>query len=138
MPTAGYSGKSLVDKLGITPGMRLAIVGAPSGYRITLGALPPGVRVLTAPRGTLPFIHFFTTKRSLLERRFPALKRVLAQDGALWVSWPKKSSGAATDLTEDVVRAVALAGGLVDVKVCAVDEVWSGLKLVRRLKDRSR
>jgi len=138
MPTAGYSGKSLVDKLGIKPGMRLAIVGAPAGYRATLGALPPGVSVLAAPRSTLPFIQFFTTKRSLLERRFPALKRVLAQDGALWVSWPKKSSGVATDLTEDVVRAVALAGGLVDVKVCAVDEVWSGLKLVRRLKDRSR
>jgi len=138
MPTAGYSGKSLVDKLGIKPGMRLAIVGAPAGYRATLGALPPGVSVLAAPRSALPFIQFFTTKRSLLERRFPALKRVLAQDGALWVSWPKKSSGVATDLTEDVVRAVALAGGLVDVKVCVVDEVWSGLKLVRRLKDRSR
>jgi hypothetical protein len=136
MSGAGYSGKSLVDKLGIKPGMRLAIVGAPSGYRATLGALPPGVSVLASPRGTLPLIHFFTTKRSLLQRRFPALKRVLAQDGALWVSWPKKSSGVATDLTEDVVREVALAGGLVDVKVCAVDEVWSGLKLVRRLKDR--
>jgi hypothetical protein len=116
--------------------MRLVIIGAPRGYRTTLGALPDGVTVAASPRGTLPFIHFFTTKRALLERRFPALKRVLAQDGALWVSWPKKSSGVATDLTEDVVREVALAGGLVDVKVCAVDEVWSGLKLVRRLQDR--
>jgi hypothetical protein len=116
--------------------MRVVIVGAPRGYWPTLGTLPPGVTVAAAARGTLPFIHLFTTKRSLLERRFPALKRVLAQDGALWVSWPKKSSGVATDLTEDVVRAVALAGGLVDVKVCAVDAVWSGLKLVRRLKDR--
>ncbi|HXJ31810.1 MAG TPA: DUF3052 domain-containing protein [Gemmatimonadales bacterium] len=136
MPTAGYSGKRLVDKLGIKPGMGLAIIGAPRGYRSTLGALPAGVTVVAAPRGMLPLVHFFTTKRSLLERRFPALKRVLAQDGALWVSWPKKSSGVATDLTEDVVREVALAGGLVDVKVCAVDEVWSALKLVRRLKDR--
>jgi hypothetical protein len=134
--TAGYSGKSLVEKLGIKPGMRLAIIGPPSGYRTTLGALPPGVSVLASPRGTLPFIHLFTTRRSLLERRFPSLKRALAQDGALWVSWPKKSSGVATDLTEDVVREVALAGGLVDVKVCAVDEVWSGLKLVRRVRDR--
>jgi hypothetical protein len=134
--TAGYSGKSLVEKLGIKPGMRLAIIGPPSGYRTTLGALPPGVSVLASPRGTLPFIHLFTTKRSLLERRFPALQRALAQDGALWVSWPKKSSGVATDLTEDVVRDVALAGGLVDVKVCAVDAVWSGLKLVRRVRDR--
>jgi hypothetical protein len=136
MPTAGYSGKSLIDKLGIKPGMRIAIVGAPRDYRSTLGTLPPGVRVLAVPRGTLPLIHFFATKRSRLEQRFPALKRGVAQDGALWVSWPKKSSGVATDLTEDVVRAVALAGGLVDVKVCAVDEVWSGLKLVRRLQDR--
>jgi hypothetical protein len=134
--TAGYSGKRLVEKLGIKPGMRIAIVGAPRGYRSTLGTLPPGVTVAAAARGSLPFIHFFTAKRSLLKRRFPALKRVLAQDGALWVSWPKKASGVATDLTEDVVREVALAGGLVDVKVCAVDEVWSGLKLVRRLKDR--
>ncbi len=136
MPNAGYSGKRLVDKLGIKPGMRLAIVGPPRGYRSTLGALPPGVTVSAAPRGTIPFIQFFTTKRSLLERRLPSLKRGLAQDGALWVSWPKKSSGVATDVTEDVVREVALAGGLVDVKVCAVDEVWSGLKLVRRLRDR--
>ena len=136
MSGAGYSGKSLVDKLGIRAGTSIAIVSAPRGFRSTLGALPSGVTVTAAPRGTLPLIHFFTTKRSLLERRFPALKRGLAQDGALWVSWPKKSSGVATDLTEDVVREVALAGGLVDVKVCAVDEVWSGLKLVRRLKDR--
>ena len=136
MRTSGYSGKRLVDKLGIKPGMRIALVGAPRGYRSTLGPLPIGVVVATAPRGTLPFIHFFATKRVLLERRFPLLKRALAQQGALWVSWPKKASGVATDLTEDVVREVALAGGLVDVKVCAVDDVWSGLKLVRRLRDR--
>ena len=134
--TAGYSGRSLVDKLGIKPGMRVAILGAPSGFRATLGTLPDGVSVTGTPRGALPFIHFFTKQRSRLEQRFPAMERALAQDGALWVSWPKKSSGVATDLTEDVVRAVALAGGLVDVKVCAVDEVWSGLKLVRRRKDR--
>ena len=133
---SGYSGKNLVDKLGIKPGMRIAIIGAPSGYRGTLGALPDGVAVTATPRGTLPFIHFFAKRRSLLEQRLPALKRALAQDGALWVSWPKKSSGVTTDITEDVVRAIALPGGLVDVKVCAVDEVWSGLKLVRRLKDR--
>ena len=138
MRTSGYSGKSLVDKLGIKPGMRIAIVGAPGGFRTTLGPLPDGVSVTATPRGILPFIHFFAKERSLLGRRFPALKRALAQDGALWVSWPKKSSGVETDLTEDVVREVALAGGLVDVKVCAIDNVWSGLKLVRRLKDRTR
>ena len=134
--SAGYSPRLLVDKLGIKPGMPIAIIGAPRGYRTTLGALPDGVSITTAPRGALPFIHFFTKQRTLLERRFPSLKRALTQDGALWVSWPKKASGVATDLTEDAVREVALAGGLVDVKVCAIDEVWSGLKLVRRLKDR--
>lgn len=134
--SAGYSGKSLVEKLGIKPGMRIAIFGAPIGFRATLGALPRGVSVTATPRGTLPFIHFFTKQRAILEQRLPSLKRALAQDGALWVSWPKQTSGVATDITEDVVREVALAGGLVDVKVCAVDEVWSGLKLVRRVKDR--
>jgi len=136
--TAGYSTRSLVDKLGIKSGTRIAILGAPRGFRTTLGQLPSGVTVTTSSRGTHPYIHLFTTKRSLLERRFPSLKRALARDGALWVSWPKKSSGVATDLTEDAVREVALAGGLVDVKVCAVDDVWSALKLVRRLQDRGR
>jgi hypothetical protein len=99
---AGYSPRTLVEKLGIKPHTHIAIIGAPRGYR----------------------------------SRFPLLKRSLTTDGTLWVSWPKKASGVTTDLTEDGVRAVALAHGLVDVKVCAVDEVWSGLKLVRRLRDR--
>lgn len=136
--SAGYSRRSLIEKLGIKPGIRIAIIEAPRGYRATLGALPEGVSITAALRGALPFIHFFSMQRTSLERRFPALKRALAQDGALWVSWPKRASGVATDLTEDVVREVALAGGLVDVKVCAIDAVWSGLKLVRRLQDRSR
>ena len=134
--TAGYSHRSLVDKLGIKPHTRIAVMRAPRGYRTTLGALPPGVAIATTLRGTLPFIHFFTKQRASLESRFPMLQRAMTTDGALWISWPKKASGVATDLTEDVVRAVALAHGLVDVKVCAVDETWSGLKLVRRLKDR--
>lgn len=134
---AGYSGRRLVDKLGIRARTRIAILNAPRGYRTTLGKLPPGVTVTTAARGSLPFIQFFTTSRATLQAKFAELVRALAPAGALWVSWPKKASGVATDLTEDVVRAVALAGGLVDVKVCAVDEVWSGLKLVRRLKDRN-
>jgi hypothetical protein len=133
---AGYSARSLVDKLGIKPHTRIAVIGAPSGYRTTLGALPSGVAIATTLRGTLPFIQFFTKQRVSLESRFPILKRSLTTDGALWISWPKQASGVTTDLTEDDVRAVALANGLVDVKVCAVDEVWSGLKLVRRLKDR--
>jgi uncharacterized RDD family membrane protein YckC len=133
---AGYSGRPLVAKLGIKPGTRIAIVNAPRGYRTTLGRLPPGVRVAASARGSLPFIQFFTTSRKTLAAKFAALLRALAADGALWVSWPKRASGVATDVTEDVVRAVALAGGLVDVKVAAIDDVWSGLKLVRRRKDR--
>jgi hypothetical protein len=133
---AGYSGRSLVDKLGIKPGTRIAILGAPRGYRATLGKLPPGVTVAGAVRGTLPFIQFFTRSRVVLESKFPTLVRALEPDGALWISWPKKASGVSTDLTEDVVRGVALGGGLVDVKVAAVDDIWSGLKLVRRVQDR--
>lgn len=133
---AGYSPRTLVAKLGIKPHTRIAVMGAPRGYRTTLGTLPPGVAITDTLRGTLPWIHFFTKQRAALESRFPMLARALATDGALWISWPKRTSGVETDLTENDVRAVALAHGLVDVKVCAVDAVWSGLKLVRRLKDR--
>lgn len=133
---AGYSQRSLVEKLGIKSGMRIAILHPPRGYRATLGKLPRGVTVSSVPRGVLPFIHFFTADRALLERQLPTVLRALAADGALWVSWPKQASGVATDITEDVVRAIALPTGLVDVKVAAVDDVWSGLKLVRRLKNR--
>jgi hypothetical protein len=112
------------------------ILEAPKGYAKTLGALPKDVAVAKAPKPGLEFIHLFTTQRSDLERRFGALQKALAPAGMLWVSWPKKASGVPTDITEDVVREVALARGLVDVKVCAVDDVWSGLKLVRRVKDR--
>ncbi|HEV8304845.1 MAG TPA: DUF3052 domain-containing protein, partial [Gemmatimonadales bacterium] len=132
----GYSPRSLVQKLGIKAGTRIAIVNAPRGYRATLGALPAAVTVTSVARGSLPFIQFFTTTRKALEGKFATLVRSLARGGALWVSWPKRASGVPTDVTEDVVRAVALPRGLVDVKVCAVDEVWSGLKLVRRLKHR--
>lgn len=133
---AGYSKRSLVEKLGIPPGARIAIVQAPRGYRATLGQLPDGVRVARTPRGPLPFIHFFTRSRQELERKLGALMRALEPAGALWISWPKQASGVPTDLTEDVVRAVALPTGLVDVKVAAVDQVWSALKLVRRLAQR--
>ena len=133
---AGYSSRSLVEKLGIKPGTRIAILNAPRGYRVTLGSLPPGVVVASAARGTFPFIHFFTRSRTLLQAKVPLLLRALAPDGALWISWPKQSSGVETDMTEDVVRQVVLPTGLVDIKVAAVDDVWSGLKLVRRLKNR--
>ncbi len=132
---AGYSGKPLVAKLGIKPDARIAILHAPSGYERTLGRLPP-VRRSAGTAGPLDFIQFFTSEKQQLERRFAALVRALAPAGMLWISWPKRSSGVATDLTEDVIRAIGLAHGLVDVKVAAVDDVWSGLKFVRRLKDR--
>ena len=132
----GYSGRPLVDKLGIKPGTRIAILNAPRGYRATLGKLPAGVRVVAAARGVVSFIHLFVVSRAVLETRIPALLRALTPDGSLWISWPKQASGVETDITEGVVRAVALPTGLVDVKVAAIDDVWSGLKLVRRLKNR--
>jgi hypothetical protein len=132
---AGYSGKPLVAKLGIKPGSTIAILGAPRGYDRLLGRLPE-VRRRSTATGRLDFVQFFTTAKHELQRRFPALARSLTPAGMLWISWPKKASGVATDLTEDVIRAVGLAHGLVDVKVAAVDDVWSGLKFVRRLKDR--
>jgi hypothetical protein len=133
---AGYSNRPLVAKLGIKPNTRIAIINPPRGFRATLGKLPPAVTVARQARGTLPFIHFFVVDRTVLEKQLPALLRALEPAGALWISWPKKASGVATDVTEDIVRAVALPTGLVDVKVAAIDAVWSGLKLVRRLKHR--
>ena len=133
---AGYSTRSLVEKLGIKSGMRVAIINAPPVFRSLLGKLPPRASVVRSVRGPLPFIHFFTRSRTTLEAKLPVLLRALTPDGSLWISWPKKASGVPTDITEDVVRAVALPTGLVDVKVAAIDDVWSGLKLVRRLKTR--
>ena len=125
----------MAQKLGLKPGLVVSFVGAPAGYRKLLGPLA-GIAVRTTARGPLDVIHIFTKRRDQLAARLPALQRALQPAGALWVSWPKQASGVATDLTENVIRELALAGGLVDVKVCAVDETWSGLKLVRRLRDR--
>lgn len=127
---AGYSKRSLLDKLGIKAGMRVCFIDDPPGYRALLGPLPDEVVVSATLRGKKDFIHFFTDRESRLASRLPALRRALRPAGLLWVSWPKKSSGVETDVTEGVVRRLALDGGLVDVKVCAVDETWSGLKLV--------
>jgi len=135
MPS-GYSKKSLVEKLGIKEGFAIAILGTPSNYAATLGQLPSGVKQVKKLNGPLDFIQFFSSRRSHLEEQFPKLKASLSPSGMLWISWPKGSSGGPTDLTENVVRDIGLANGLVDVKVCAVDETWSGLKFVYRLKDR--
>lgn len=134
---AGYSKRSLVDKLGIKPGHRVVILGAPPDYATTLGELPPQVKPGKVLRGEMDFLHFFGKSRRELEQRFPALKSCLAPNGMLWISWPKGSSGVATDLNDGVVREIGLRNGLVDVKVCAVDETWSGLKFVYRVKDRT-
>ena len=133
---AGYSKRSLVEKLGIKDGAKIAILNAPRGYDRTLGKLPNNVRRGARASGPLDFLQFFTSEQRELERQFAALERALAPAGMLWISWPKQSSGVPTDLTENAIRAIGLAHGLVDVKVAAVDDVWSGLKFVRRLKDR--
>jgi hypothetical protein len=131
---SGYSGTPLVDKLGIKPQTRMQFVSEPTNFAEILGVLPPGARV--APRGPLDLAILFVIKSADLERRFDKLRDRLTSSGMLWVSWPKKTSGVASDLTENVVREIGLAKGLVDVKVCAIDETWSGLKFVRRVRDR--
>jgi hypothetical protein len=126
-----------VRKLGIKAGARLGLIGAPDGFDETLGELPAGVDVRRRLGGR-PFdvIVAFFTRRGELERRLPSLARSLDSAGGLWIAWPKRASGVASDITENVVRDVGLAAGLVDNKVCAVDQVWSGLRLVYRLRDR--
>jgi hypothetical protein len=135
--SAGYSGTPLVRKLGIKPEARLGLIGAPDGFDATLGELPPGVRVRRR-LSAQPFdvIVAFHSGRAELERRLPALAGALEPNGGLWIAWPKRASGVPTDVTESVVRDLGLAAGLVDNKVCAVDQVWSGLRLVYRLRDR--
>jgi hypothetical protein len=135
--TAGYSGTPLARKLGIQAGARLVLIGAPDGIDSTLGPLPDGVRVRRRLAGSPPeLIVAFFSRRSALERRLPGLSAALDPAGGLWIAWPKRASGVATDVTEDVVRTLGLATGLVDNKVCAIDQVWSGLRLVYRLRDR--
>jgi hypothetical protein len=136
MATAGYSGTPLVNKLGIKPGTTLGLIGTPEGFDATLGELPDGVAVRRRLQGSLDVIIAFFVDASELERRLPALRRALQPAGGLWLAWPKRASGVATDLSDNVVRELGLAAGLVDNKVCAIDEVWSGLRLVYRLRDR--
>jgi hypothetical protein len=130
--SAGYSGTPLVRKLGYEEDMRVHHVAAPGGFDELVGELPAGVRVLARPAADLDLVVVFVRARAELERRLPGLHAKLSQDGMLWVAWPKRASKLSTDMTEDVVREVALPRGLVDVKVCAIDETWSGLKLVIR------
>ena len=130
---AGYSSTPLWKKLGYKPGMGALAVNEPESYRAALG-LPAAVSVtwLAALKADAAFVHYFATRRSELKASLRVYRKKLAPDGVLWISWPKQSSGVATDITEDTIRAEALPLGFVDIKVCAVDEVWSGLKLVIR------
>jgi hypothetical protein len=134
---AGYSGTPLPRKLGIKAGHRLLLLGAPEGFEpLVLGELPVGVKVAHSARGTADVIVAFFDRRAELERRMPVLRERMEPAAGLWIAWPKRSSGVATDLTEDVVRELALANRLVDNKVAAIDATWSGLRLVIRLADR--
>jgi hypothetical protein len=133
---AGYSGTPLPAKLGIKEGDRVAFPSAPNDFWRLLGELPDGVSVSARARGPLDVIVFFTKRLAELRRRLPVLRRAMEPAAGLWIAWPKRSSGVETDLTEDVVRELALANRLVDNKVAAIDETWSGLRLVIRLEDR--
>ena len=133
---AGYSGTPLLKKLGVKPGFRVALVGAPKNFKEELGALPETAKFASATADSLNLILAFVSSERELKLKFCPLAAKLQKDGMLWVAWPKKSSGVVTDLTFNNVQRIGLDAGLVDVKICAVNEIWSGLKFVYRLKDR--
>lgn|SRR5439155_27276993 len=135
---AGYSGKPLVQKLGIKPGFCIFVDGLSVAYADVVGELPDDVRIANTARAPLDMVHVFATEAKGLAARLRGYRKAIAPSGMIWASWPKKASGVATDVTETVVRTTALANGLVDIKVCAVDDVWSGLKLVIPVKERGK
>ncbi len=137
MPTtAGYSGTPLAKKLGIKPGMRVIALGAPDDYAALLAPLPEGVVIVDRLEKDAAFVHLFAADRAALDGALGEARDHLVKNGTLWLSWPKKASGVATDLDGNAIRSAGLGGGLVDVKVCAVDATWSGHKFVYRLADR--
>jgi hypothetical protein len=127
---AGTSGKSITQKLGIKPGFCIFVSGAPKAYSAIVGDLPDGARIISRLKAPLDMAHVFATRALGLADKLSTCREAIAPDGMIWVSWPKKSSGVVTDLSDIVVRETALPLGLVDIKVCAIDEVWSGLKFV--------
>ena len=129
---AGYSGTPLAKKLGIREGERVVTIGQPADYATLVSPLPDGAEIVSEMSRVVPFVHLFTTKRADLAKHLRRLRDRITPDGTVWVSWPKRASGVETDITEDTIRAEALPLGFVDVKVCAVDATWSGLKLVVR------
>jgi len=134
---AGYSGTPLAKKLGIKESSRIALVNAPEGFQKQLGVLPANAQIVARLLKPLDIVLFFTDAEKTLIKDFPSLAKKLSTNGMIWTAWPKKSSGVATDLSFDRVQRIGLLCGLVDVKICAIDEIWSGLKFVFRLKDRS-
>ena len=134
----GYSGRPLAQKLGIMPEMAIVLISAPANYRKLLGRIAGSVEFSDKIKNASNFVHIFTKSRGELEKRLAILRKRMADTGIVWVSWPKKSAGVPTDVTEDVVRGIALPLGFVDVKVCAIDETWSGLKLMVRRTNRER
>jgi len=132
MALSGYSGTPLVKKLGIKPGTSLGLFGAPDGFRRELVGLPDDVKVVTRESSAAELIVWFVTSKRSLEGRMPGI--AVRMGSGLWVAWPKKASGVVTDVNEDLIRTVGLAQGLVDYKVCAINEIWSGLKFARRKK----
>jgi hypothetical protein len=129
---SGYSGTPLAQKLGIRAGSRVYLHGPPGHYAQLVAPLPPGVAMVTRPDAETDIVHIFAVRRSALRAALQRVLKRLRPDAAVWVSWPKKTAGVTTDITGDVIRAMALPLTLVDIKVCAVDEVWSGIKLVIR------
>ena len=130
--TQGYSGTPLIKKLGVKDATRLLLISAPPDYLTWLGPLPTGAAIVTRPGPAIDIAHVFSTRRAHLAHELARLRSALRPDAATWVSWPKKASKVPTDITEDVIREIALPMGFVDIKVCAVTDVWSGLKLVVR------
>ena len=133
---AGYSGTPLIQKIGIKPGHRVILRNHPASFVKDLGQLPEGAESSDRLSGKANVIIYFTERLVELAKDFPRLSAALVPDGMVWISWPKKASGRTTDLNENIVREIGLECGLVDVKVCAIDETWSGLKFVIRVKDR--
>lgn len=133
---AGYSNTPLQKKLGIKPGFKILISGEPEEYWDWISPLPNDIRVVKSAKSGLDFIHIFTSVNQAFEKEFLHVKPYLKNNGMIWISWPKKSSNVPTDLNENGIRAFGLALGMVDVKVCAVSDIWSGLKFVYRVKDR--
>jgi hypothetical protein len=133
---SGYSGTPLTKKLGIKEKSDIAVINQPQNFLDILSPLPEKVSLINKLSGRIGYIHFFTKSKKELTDQFPELKKHLDPSGSLWISWPKKSSKIETDLDENLIREIGLKNGMVDVKVCAIDETWSGLKFVLRLKDR--